>query len=79
MAVLKRWLRQHPLRLTRDTALFLGGMAGITYETVINSAERPSLLVLFAGMVGLPSFLPKKPPPSPPPSGPPPLPAQAES
>lgn len=37
--------------------LFLGGMAGVFHETVISSAERPTLLILFAAMMGLPAFL----------------------
>jgi hypothetical protein len=41
----------------RDIALFVAGLAGILHETVIAELERPSLLVLFAAMVGLPAFL----------------------
>ncbi len=44
-------------RLSRDTALFLGGLAGIVHETVISETDRPTLLLLFAAMVGLPAFL----------------------
>lgn len=46
---MKSWLR--------DTILFVGGLAGIAHETVIAKSERPSLLLLFAAMVGLPAFL----------------------
>jgi len=37
--------------------LFVAGLLGIVYETVFDSADRPSLLILFAGMIGLPAFL----------------------
>lgn len=47
------------LRFTRDGVLFVVGLAGIAHETVVMNAERPSLLVLFAGMVGLPAFIRK--------------------
>lgn len=41
----------------RDALLFLGGLAGVFHETVISSTERPTLLILFAAMMGLPAFL----------------------
>lgn len=41
----------------RDIALFLGGLGGVFHETVISTAERPTLLILFAAMMGLPAFL----------------------
>jgi hypothetical protein len=41
----------------RTTVLFVAGLAGIGYETVVQSGERPTLLILFAAMVGLPAFL----------------------
>lgn len=44
-------------RASRDTVLFAGGLAGVFHETVIGQQERPALLVLFAGMMGLPAFL----------------------
>jgi hypothetical protein len=37
--------------------LFLVGLAGIANETLRENAERPTLLILFAAMVGLPAFL----------------------
>lgn len=43
--------------LTRNTLLFLGGLAGVFHETVLTTAERPTLLILFAAMMGLPAFL----------------------
>lgn len=44
----------------RDVLLFVGGMAGVLHETVIATAERPTLLILFAAMMGLPAFLPSR-------------------
>lgn len=44
-------------RLTRDGVLFVVGIAGITYETLAREAERPTLLLLFAGMIGLTQFM----------------------
>lgn len=45
------------IRITRDGILFVTGILGIVYETAISKAERPTLLLLFAAMVGLPAFL----------------------
>lgn len=44
-------------RISRDTVLFVVGLAGIAYETLFMNAERPTLLILFGAMVGLPAFL----------------------
>lgn len=43
--------------LIRDIALFLAGLAGVAHETLIAKVERPTLLLLFAAMLGLPAFL----------------------
>jgi hypothetical protein len=43
--------------ILRDIVLFFGGLAGVFHETVLASAERPTLLILFAAMMGLPAFL----------------------
>lgn len=43
--------------LIRDLALFTMGALGVIHETVITRIERPSLLLLFAAMMGLPAFL----------------------
>lgn len=51
-------------RITRDSVLFVVGIAGIIYETTAHDLERPFLLMVFAGMVGLPAFIPKNEPPS---------------
>lgn len=44
-------------KIGRDGVLFGAGLAGVFHETVIASAERPTLLFLFATMIGLPAFL----------------------
>lgn len=53
--------------VARDVLLFCGGLAGVIHETVAATAERPTLLILFAAMMGLPAFLQNKPPGPPPP------------
>lgn len=55
--------------VARDVLLFCGGLAGVIHETVAATAERPTLLILFAAMMGLPAFLQNKPPGPPPPPG----------
>lgn len=46
------WPRLH------DILLFTGGLAGVLHETVLRDGpERPTLLILFAAMLGLPAFL----------------------
>ena len=61
----------------RSAALFAGGLLGAAYVTLIDTTDRPTLLVLFGAMMGLPLFLradekhqPSLPPPPPTP-GPP--------
>ena len=49
--------RRRKLRISRDTILFLVGLAGICYETLAQGGDRPTLLILFGAMVGLPAFL----------------------
>lgn len=44
-------------RQIRDGLMFAAGLAGAGYETIIGNSERPALIVLFAAMMGLPSFL----------------------
>jgi len=42
----------------RDSLLFLTGLSLIVYEAVIRvGPERPTFLLLYGGMVGLPAFL----------------------
>lgn len=44
-------------RIGRDSVIFITGLLGVFHETVINEGERPTLLFLFASMIGLPAFL----------------------
>lgn len=46
-------------RFTRDGVLFTAGLAGVAYETLHTGGDRPTLLLLFAAMMGLPAFLQK--------------------
>jgi TctA family transporter len=41
----------------RDFLLFVGGFLGSAYETIVEQVDRPALLALFGGMLGLPLFL----------------------
>lgn len=41
----------------RDFVLFVGGLLGVAYETLLEQVDRPALLALFGGMLGLPIFL----------------------
>lgn len=43
----------------REVILFFGGLVGIAHETLTYGVERPSFLVLFAGMIGLPLWIAK--------------------
>lgn len=44
-------------KLTRDAILFAAGLAGLVHETVIAATERPTLIIAFLAMMGLPAFL----------------------
>lgn len=52
-------LSRRRLKITRDGTLFFLGILGVAYETLVTNVERPALLILFAGMMGLPAFLQK--------------------
>jgi hypothetical protein len=41
----------------RTAVLFGAGLAGVVYETLVSQSDRPTLLILFSGMMGLPLFL----------------------
>ena len=41
----------------RNVVVPVCGLLGIIHETVYGNLERPSLLVLFGAMIGLPVFL----------------------
>lgn len=45
------------LRVSRDSILFAVGLLGIAYETILEGGDKPTLLILFGAMVGLPAFL----------------------
>lgn len=53
----KQGRRERRVRVTRDSVLFASGLAGVFYETVFDKADRPTLLLLFGAMMGLPAFL----------------------
>ena len=40
-------------RATKDTIVFLAGLGGVIYETVVEHVDRPWLLAVFASMLGL--------------------------
>jgi len=45
-------------KITRDLVLFSVGLCLILNEALLRSGpERPSLLIVFSGMIGLPAFL----------------------
>lgn len=44
-------------KFVRDVVLFVFGLLGIAYETIVESVDRPTLLVLFGACLGLPAFL----------------------
>lgn len=53
-------------RFTQKGVLFVVGLLGVGHETLVSDADRPTLLLLFAAMIGLPAFLrqdEKEPPP----------------
>lgn len=52
-------MRRRQIRFTRDSILFAAGLLGVIHETFFANADRPSLLVLFAAMMGLPLYLRK--------------------
>lgn len=57
MKLSRRDHRRRAGRGARDVALFVGGLIGVGHETISTQAERPTLLLLFAAMMGLPAFL----------------------
>lgn len=47
------------INIARGTVLFVAGLLGVAHETLIGKAERPSLLLIFGAMIGLPAFISK--------------------
>ena len=43
--------------VTRSKILLAAGLLGVAHETLLRDADRPYLLLLFASMMGLASFL----------------------
>lgn len=41
----------------RDWIMFLGGLAGTAHETLVSQVDRPGLLLIYAGMMGLPAAI----------------------
>jgi hypothetical protein len=54
---MKRRFQSPRYGFNKQTFLFIAGLAGVAHETLLEHAERPTLLVLFAAMMGLPAFL----------------------
>lgn len=52
-----RKVRKWHLRLSRDVVIFGIGIVGIVHEIFWSNSDRPTLLILFAAMIGLPAFL----------------------
>jgi hypothetical protein len=44
-------------RVTRDTALLVGGMAGMAYEVAYDNQARPLIIYALLAMMGLPVLL----------------------
>lgn len=42
---------------TWNNVLRVAGLVGVAHETLINNVDRPTLLLLFAAMIGLPAFI----------------------
>lgn len=68
------------IKVARTTILFTAGLSGIAFETLAQDGERPTFLLLFAAMIGLPTALAlderRKDTPPPPVPAPPPAPAE---
>jgi len=49
--------RKKHLTISRDTLLFVVGLALTINEGLFRKAERPSLLILYGAMMSLPAYL----------------------
>lgn len=68
-------MRRPTFLQVRSAVLFVGGLAGVAYVTLVDNTDRPTLLIMFGAMLGLPLFLrsdEKHPPPTLPPAATPP-------
>lgn len=52
-------MKRPTTKVARDTILFVVGLLGVAHETLVNNSDRPTLLLLFAAMIGLPAFIGK--------------------
>ena len=52
-------MKKPSVNIARDTVLFVVGLLGVAHETLLRSADRPTLLLLFGAMIGLPAFISK--------------------
>lgn len=50
-------LQARALKVGRTTVLLVVGLLGVAHETLVSNGERPTLLLLFAAMIGLPAFI----------------------
>ena len=50
-------MRRFSVQVQRATVVFVAGLAGMAHQTLIEGADRPTLLIIYAGMLGLPAFL----------------------
>lgn len=60
MAEKRAWWLIFQTGVIRGWVLFVTGLALTINEAVMHGPERPSLYVLFAGMMGLPLVLPQR-------------------
>lgn len=44
-------------KFTRDNVLFTAGLIGMGWQTIVDQVDRPTLLLIFGGMMGLPVFM----------------------
>lgn len=49
--------RRRRIKITRDLGLYLVGLGGVVWVVVMDQVDRPGLLVLLGGMIGLPMYL----------------------
>jgi len=53
----KTKVRRKNFRVTRDLVLRIGGTIGILHEEFFSTTEKPTLIILYGAMIGLPAFL----------------------
>ncbi len=49
-------MRKRHLRITRDTAMFVGGAAMLTYET-LSGTDRPNVIYAACTLMGISAYL----------------------